>query len=112
MSEPIRPGLLVRDRYDRLGIVRDRAKRPSESWLRDQERPISDEHASGAWWTVLPLTGGAVLSPEPLLTPLRQATYEDFLQAVESANQAGVKSLAALFPDYAQTALRTNRNSR
>ena len=102
--------MLVRDDHNRVGIVAEHAACPSKAWLREQVNPISEVDASAQWWTVQPLDGGLILSPEPLLAPLRPATYDDFLLAVEGANVAGRKSLATLFPDYVARARTTLEN--
>ena len=44
--------------------------------------------------------GATFSAPEPLLRPLRDATYDDFLIAVDHGNEAARKSLAELFPAY------------
>jgi hypothetical protein len=100
----VEPGMIVRDDHDRLGIVAERANRPSPRWLREQLHPISEADAAAQWWTVHPLDGGLILSPETLLSPIRRTTYDDFLVAVEGANVAGRKSLAAQFPEYVERA--------
>ena len=88
----------------------ERTKRPSQAWLRAQLHPITEGAAAAAWWKVLPLEGGLILSPEPLLTPIRRTTYEDFIAAVEGANIEGRKRLAALFPEYVGRARMTVEN--
>lgn len=107
MAVRVAPGILVRDDHGRLGIVAERTHRPSEAWLRQQLHPMSDADVATPWWTVQPLDGGLILSPEPLLIPLRRATYDDFLAAAEGANVEGRKSLAALFPEYLDRARST-----
>src|SRR5688572_17952705 len=110
MEEKVATGMLVRDDHNRLGIVGDRTVRPSKAWLHEQLHPISESDAAAQWWTVHPLDGGLILSPEPLLLPLRRAGYDDFLLAVEGANVEGRKSLAALFPEYVARARTTVEN--
>ena len=105
MAATIAPGMLVRDDHGRIGIVAEPARRPAASWLREQIHPISEHDASGQWWAVQPLEGGSILSPENLLKPLRPATYDDFLAAVDGANETGRRSLASLFPSYVQRAM-------
>ncbi len=50
------------------------------------------------------MSGGYILCPEPLLVPLRLATYEDFLAAVDYASEPARRSLAELFPEYVERA--------
>jgi hypothetical protein len=52
----------------------------------------------------MPLTGGLVIVPEEALEPLRPATYEDFLTAVDHANVPGRRSRADLFPEFVRRA--------
>lgn len=103
---PIKPGLLLLDDHNRTGIVRQLEPRPSAKWLR--ELVHADEVAAlpvdVRWWGVLPLDGGYVLSPEPMLRPIRETSYEDFFAAVEGGNEAARRSLAELFPDYVRRA--------
>ena len=57
----------------------------------------------------MPLDGGLVLVPEPLLEVIRPASYEDFLVAADHANVAGRKYLATLFPEYVDRVLVERR---
>ncbi len=102
----VRPGLVVRDDHDREGIVRQRERRPSGKWLADlvHAEEVARLPSDVPWWGVLPLEGGYVLCPEPLLVPLRAATYEDFMTAVEYGNESARRSLAELFPEYVERA--------
>ena len=95
-------GMLVRDPNGRTGIVFERRERPAEGWIKDQENVEAIRHLprNTTWWSVLPLTGGLVIIPEPMLEVLRPAAYEDFLAAVDGANIAGRKYLALIFPEY------------
>lgn len=101
----VAPGTVVLDDHKRLGIVAEKRPQPSAAWLAEQRHPVSEAHVGAQWWAVMPLTGGLILSPEPLLQPLRRASYEDFTEAVEGANEHGRRSLATLFPEYVQRAL-------
>jgi hypothetical protein len=38
---------------------------------------------------------------EPLMVYLREATYDDFVEAAECANAAGRERLVKLFPNFA-----------
>jgi hypothetical protein len=98
----VRPGLLVKDDHSRIGIVRQPEKVPSRRWLQELEHAeqVAALPADVRWWGVLPLDGGYVISPEPFLEVLREATYEDFLAAVDHANDVARRTLADLFPDY------------
>jgi len=102
--ESIRPGVVVRDDHQRIGIVRQREPRPAAKWLSELEHveQVAALPVDVAWWGVLPLDGGYVLCPEPLLLPLREATYEDFLAAVDCGNESARRSLADLFPQYVE----------
>ena len=106
--------MLVRDPHGRTGIVFERKERPAESWIRDQENVDDIRRLPGSvsWWSVLPLTGGLVLIPEPMLEVLRPATYEDFLAAADGANVAGRKYLALIFPEYVDRALAEQQRGK
>lgn len=104
---PVRTGLLVMDAFNREGLVCEQRERPPEDWIRDQ-RNVEDIRRlppDVRWWAVMPLTGGLVIAPEPMLTVIRPATYEDFLLAADNANIAGRKSLALIFPEYVDRAV-------
>jgi len=90
-SISMKPGLLVRDDLGREGIVSSREERPSEAWVNEQHdaEEIRKLDASVPWWGVMPLGGGLVIVPEPMLQVIRPTTYEDFLIAVDHANVAG-----------------------
>ena len=94
-------GTVVRDRYGHSGIVCTREPAPDEDWIAKQLN--SDEIRSLGqtdWWGVLVFGGGYLLGAGPLLTPMRGATYDDFLNAADSAKVAGRERLARIFPDY------------
>jgi hypothetical protein len=97
----IKPGILVRDNYHREGIVVGEEPRPSREWIAEQvdQQPASLPLET-RWWAVLPLGGGMVLAPEPLLHPIRAATYDDFMTAIDHGNAKARLTLAKLFPDY------------
>ena len=107
-SAAIALGQLVRDAHGREGIVCPRKQRPPEDWIEEQLN-ANDIRRLGqdvAWWGVMPLDGGLVLVPEPMLEVIRPATYEDFLVAADHANIEGRKYLATLFPQCASSARR------
>jgi hypothetical protein len=103
--------MVVQDDHHRVGIVRQRETRPTAKWLSELEHAdqVAALPAGVVWWGVLPLDGGYVLCPEPLLVPLRVATYEDFLAAVDCGNERARRSLAELFPEYVERAKATAR---
>jgi hypothetical protein len=107
----IRLGLLVRDSRGRQGIVCTRKDRPSEDWIDEQLDAVDIRKLDQdvPWWGVMPLDGGLVLAPEPMLEVIRPAAYEDFLVAADHANIAGRKYLATLFPHYVDRVLAERR---
>jgi hypothetical protein len=114
MAVPIRTGLLVRDNYAREGVVCESRRRPPESWIKDQ-RNVEDIRKLApdvSWWSVMPLTGGLVVVPEPMLEVLRPASYEDFLKAADNANVEGRKYLATIFPEYVDRVIAERRGWR
>jgi hypothetical protein len=108
------PGLVVVDDHKRTGIVRQKEGRPSAKWLAelDHADEVAALPADVPWWGILPLTGGYILCPQPLLTAVRQATYDDFLVAVDHANEAARRSLAELFPEFVARAAAAVRAVR
>ncbi|MEM7349538.1 MAG: hypothetical protein AAF657_01945 [Acidobacteriota bacterium] len=101
------PGIVVVDDHQRTGIVRQKEPRPPAEWLAQlaHAEQVAALPIDVQWWGILPLTGGYVLCPEPLLTPQRKATYEDFLTAVDHGNSAARRSLAKLFPEFTEKAV-------
>lgn len=87
-------------------ITVDVAPRPAASWLREQQDPRWREHADARWWNVLPLTGGAILVPEPLLRLIRAATRDDVMNAVNHGNEHARRTIAQLFPDIVADIIR------
>jgi len=108
---PVRLGLLVRDALGRQGIVCSRKDRPPEDWINEQLNAddLRKLDAKAQWWGVMPMDGGLVLVPEPMLDVIRPASYEDFLAAADNANVAGRKYLAMLFPEYVNRVLAERR---
>jgi hypothetical protein len=114
-ASAIRIGVVVSDWYGRFGIVCERRSKPSEDWIGEQinSKDIEKLGETG-WWGVMPLDGGFSWAPGPHLTYVREATYEDFLQAADFANSAGRETLLKVFPDYVNRLLeergRTAKN--
>lgn len=107
-TEPIHLGAVVRDSMRREGIVLTKEADPPPDWLKDQVN-IQEIRALGPniqWWGVMPLDGGYLLLPGPLLTWLRDASFEDFLRAVDHAGPEGRLSLAKVFPHYVDHVLK------
>jgi hypothetical protein len=94
-------GTVVRDRYGHIGIVCTRETTPTESWI---EKQLNSEEIKKLgktdWWGVLVFGGGYLLGAGPLLTCLRDATYDDFVEAAEAAKATGRERLAKIFPAY------------
>ena len=88
-----------------MGIVLGPTDVPSEDWLAEQVN-LNFEGApeETIWWHVMPLTGGLVIAPDLALEPLRAATSEDFLIAVDHANVPGRQTLAQVFPEFVRRA--------
>jgi hypothetical protein len=106
MSSTIAPRLVVSSAFASECIVVESASTPDPSWIAlQQDERVRHVPADTRWWTLFPLGGGALLCAEPFLTVVREASYDDFLRAVEHANVDGQRRLAALFPDYSARAL-------
>jgi len=104
---------LISDNHTRVGIVIERAKRPTAAWIRDQKdqrvRNLTDEEV---WWRVLPLEGGSVLVPDSLATRIREANYADVMNAIEHGNDHAARELGFVFPEILDAAhrQRTEKN--
>lgn len=111
MNSPlIRSGVVVRDTFGRVGIVLTRKPQPDEKWIDDQVNSTDIKRlGSTEWWGVMPLDGGFARAPSPLLTYLREATYEDFILAADNANSAGRKYLIEVFPTFVDRLLADRR---
>jgi hypothetical protein len=98
-----------------LGILVRRAPRPSAAWLAEQVDSRMRFHSQNQWWSVMPLGGGLILVPEPLLVSLGRATREQVMQAVDHGNVAARRTIAELFPEIVaellQNLTRTHRHS-
>ena len=101
----IEGGIIIRDQYGRVGIVLRPTDVPSADWIAEQVNlPLEGRPEETVWWHVMPLTGGLVIAPDLALEPLRAATYEDFLIAVDHANVPGRQTLAQVFPEFVRRA--------
>ena len=101
---------VVRDRYGRVGIVCSREPEPSKGHvdqLLDSE-PIK-KLGKTDWWGVMPFGGGYLLCAGPLLQYIREATYEDFIQASDTAGPHGRERLVKLFPNFVDRLLSERR---
>lgn len=97
----ISAGDVVEDNYGRHGIVIREEPFPGSQWISSQADPrLSDLGADERWLGVIPFGGGLVITPASLTTRIRAATRDDFLIAVDSAGEHGVRYLAAVFPDW------------
>jgi hypothetical protein len=92
------------------GIVCSKEPIPPQDWIDDQIN-ASDIKILGPtnWWGILVFGGGYALSPGPLLVYLREATYEDFLAAADSARASGRLRLAKVFPTYLKRVVAEHR---
>ena len=97
----IGPGALVRDNYERLGIVLWEASPPKSSWLEIQKDPRMREVGACRWWAIAPLSGGGACVPEPLVEYVRAASVEDALQ-VALQHKMSYFTLVKVFPSLAE----------
>jgi hypothetical protein len=103
----LKPRDLIIDNRDREGIVVERTKRPTASWLADQwDSRLRALPPDTTWWTVLPMSGGAVIVPESLARFVREATVEDAMRAVACGNEHALRTIAQLFPEAVEHALK------
>ena len=112
-SDAVAIGAVVRDTLGREGIVLSKDDPPSQEWI-DELIDADDVKKLGRvqWWGVMPFEGGYLLCPEPMLTWLRAATYEDFLQAVEHAAIPGRFKLAKALPHFVDRVVESRRAGR
>lgn len=105
-------GAVVRDRMGHEGIVLSKESDPPQDWLNEQLDPaVKNLPATVQWWGVMPFDGGYLLCAEPLLTWLREITYDDFLQAADHAGLEGRLKLAKVFPHYVDLALKKRQTA-
>ena len=96
--EVVPPDLPGIERTGEEGILVGREARPDDSWLRQQFDRRWRDHADADWWAVMPLRGGLILVPEPLLRFLRSGSKDDVMMAVDHANDHGRRTIASLYP--------------
>lgn len=107
----IKLGVAVRTWYGPIGIVCSKEAKPAEDWIDEQLHSSKIRKLGNTdWWGVLLFGGGYALSPEPMLEYLREAGYDDFLSAVDTANIPGRKYLAKVFPAYVDRVLAERRD--
>jgi len=107
-------GAVVRDNLGREGIVLSREKAPPQEWI-DEQIDADEVRKLGTmvnWWGVMPFDGGYLLCPEPMLTWLRVATYEDFVMVADHAGVEGRLSLVKVFPHYVNLLLEKRQNGK
>ncbi len=110
-QELIAVGVVVRETLGREGIVLSREETPKQSWIDEQvdAEEIKKLGPNVQWWGVMPFRGGYLLCPEPMLTRLRSATYDDFLLAVDHTGVDGRLKLAKAFPQFVDQLLERRR---
>ena len=108
-SNGIKIGDLVKDNYERFGIVMGKADIPDSLWLREQNdsqmRDLLVKDSDGIckyfyefWIKVLPLDGGAVvLTSDLIIHNFGQAGVEEYERAYKNANPFG-KELLEMLP--------------
>jgi hypothetical protein len=85
------------DNRDRDGIIVAAAPTPPEArWLAEQRDPQLREHVEALWWTLLPLSGGAVMVPQPLLRLLGRPSGLQHAIVWRNANAHGRRHLETL----------------
>jgi len=112
-QEPIAVGVVVRETLGREGIVLSREEAPTQTWIGEQvdAEEIKKLGPDVQWWGVMPFRGGYLLCPEPMLTWLRSASYDDFLLAVDHTGVDGRLKLAKAFPHFVDLLIEKGRGS-
>lgn len=102
----IKLGAVVRGPYGHVGIVCSEEAVPAQDWI-DEQLNVADIKSLGPtdWCGVLVFGGGYLLVPGPLLTYLREANYEDFLAAADTARASGRERLMRIFPHHVERLL-------
>jgi hypothetical protein len=97
----IKLGAVVRDSFGQIGIVCTEEPEPPSDWI-DEQLDVERIKSFGKtnWWGISPFGGGYLLVAEPLLTYVRDATYDDFLEVADTAGVASRKRLVEIFPHY------------
>lgn len=116
-DERIRLGVVVRSLgpFPFDGIVCEKDVPPPDDWIDEQVdadvlRRLGDKNGI-SWWGVLPFSGGMALCPEPLLSFLRPASYDDFLRAADTANPPARHRLVKLFPEFVNRLLEERKRN-
>lgn len=100
VNKEIKIGDVVLDSYDRLGIVDSVRERPSDEWLEAQsDDRVRLTPAGVRWFSVCPLDGGAVNSPENSTMYVRRPTIEDLRKAIRSPGGFTQEEIVKLFPE-------------
>tara|TARA_R100000781_G_scaffold111760_2_gene78454 strand:+ start:1375 stop:1758 length:384 start_codon:yes stop_codon:yes gene_type:complete len=112
-SNGIKIGDLVRDSYDRIGIVVGKAATPDSLWLREQgdsklrgllkiDSDTIPKYLYEFWIEILPLDGGATITTADLVSHnFGQVTVEAYVYAYNNAN-ASAKNLLEMLPIYCE----------
>lgn len=99
-KESIKIGDVVSDSYSRLGIVESVRERPSDEWMEAQSSDRVRQTPEGdRWFTICPLDGGAVNSPESSTEYVRRPTIEDLRKAIRSPGGFTQEEIEKLFPE-------------
>lgn len=86
----IKPRDLIADNLGRLGIVMEQAETPAPGWIKIQKDiRIHELPSDTVWWHIIPLDGGGIEAPEPLIQFVRRANYEDICKAYKNSNYSG-----------------------
>jgi len=108
------PGVKGKGPYGFQVLLLEKSVTPDTAWLARQDDERLRSHYESRWWRVMILPGyvyaGDVTDvPEPLLSYVREPSYDDLMALVEHANIHGRRTIAALFPDLIENALREQR---
>ena len=101
-------GVVVKDTFGREGIVCSSEGAPPKDWIDDQvaAKELKKLGPDVRWWGVMPFGGGYLLCPEPELKYVRQASYDDFVSAADTAGSHGRERLLKIFPEYVDRLLK------
>jgi hypothetical protein len=96
------PGDLVVDNLGRFGIALQEGDCPAADWLALQHDRRVVRHRRARWWQLLPMSGGSVMAPSPMLRRLGRPSPLQVAIAAHNATAFGRKTLCGLFgePDH------------
>lgn len=92
-------GKLIKGRHGEMAIGIKRNDEPTQAW-RDIQKKKAIRNATGQWWQVFPLTGGAGCWPESYFTVVGDPSKEITDKAMEFTSPTARTVIRLMFPAY------------